>query len=73
MRLPRSVRSRMRSKVIVTLKSGESFQGILYEADGGAVVLRDSVAVGAGEKHTDLPLDGEMLLFTADISYIQRP
>jgi hypothetical protein len=59
--------------VLVTLKSGESFSGVLWEADGGALVLRETSAIGAGEKRTDLPLDGELLILLPDVAYIQRP
>lgn len=67
------VRSRFREQVVATTKSGESFAGILFAADRRALVLRQAVAVGAGENRTDLPLDGELILLLADIAFIQRP
>lgn len=67
------VSSRFREQVVATTKAGDSFAGILFEADRRALVLRQSVAVGAGENRTDLPLDGELILLLADIAFIQRP
>lgn len=72
-KLPRPVQDRICQRVIVTTKTGDSFSGVLFEADGGALVLRDSSAIGAGENHADLPLDGELLILLADVAFIQRP
>lgn len=67
------VGNRVRNRVVVTLKSGDAFTGILWEADDRAWVLRGAEAVGEGENHTDLPVDGEIILMTADIAYAQKP
>ena len=67
------LRSRLRERVIVTQKTGESFGGILYSTDDKALVLRDAAALGVGERATDLPLDGEIIVFLPDVAYIQRP
>ena len=72
-KLPRPLQDRICSRVVVTLKTGDSFSGVLFEADGGALVLRDSVAVGVGENRTDLPLDGELLVLLADVAFMQKP
>lgn len=64
--------SRMRERVVVTCKDGSSFVGLLFESDARSLVLRDASAVGAGENRTDLPLDGELVLLLADVSYLQR-
>lgn len=73
MKRSRILTSRFREQVVVTLKTGDGFAGILYSADDKAIVLRQAAAVGAGENKTDLPLDGELLLFVADVAWIQRP
>ena len=65
--------ARFREQVLVTLKTGETFAGMLHEADGKALALRYAKAVGAGENATDLPLDGELLVLLADVAFIQRP
>jgi hypothetical protein len=59
--------------VVVTLKTGQSFSGVLYSSDNKALVLRDTAAIGAGERATDLPVDGELIVLLPDVAYIQRP
>lgn len=58
---------------MVTLKGGQSFDGLLIDCDPQAWVLRDTFAIGAGEKNTNLPVDGEVVLLSAEIAYVQRP
>lgn len=65
--------SRFRERVVVTTKSGDAFDGILYSADKSALVLRQAAAVGAGENKTNLPLDGELIVLLADVAWLQRP
>lgn len=69
----RILQNRLRERLIVTLKSGTSFSGVLYSQDRKAITLRDSSALGAGERRTDLPLDGEVIVLLADVDFIQRP
>lgn len=73
MRRSRLLAERLCHRVIVTLKSGQSFEGVLFECDPQAWVLRDSSAIGVGENGTNLPVDGEIVLLTAEIAYAQRP
>jgi hypothetical protein len=68
----RILSSRLRERVIVTSKGGESFGGILFSHDNKALVLREAQALGAGERSTDLPLDGELIVLLPDVAYIQR-
>lgn len=65
--------SRFRERVLVTTKSGPTFDGVLYSCDDKAIVLRSSSAVGEGENRADLPLDGELIVLMADVAFIQRP
>lgn len=67
------IASRVRSKVIVTLKTGQSFAGVVVEADDQAWVLRSADALGGADDGSDLPVDGEIILLTADIAYAQKP
>lgn len=69
----RVISSRMRERVIVTLKTGESFAGVLFSHDDKALVLRETDALGAGENRADLRLDGELIVLLPDVSFIQRP
>jgi small nuclear ribonucleoprotein (snRNP)-like protein len=71
---PRSlVRSRLRSRVVVTLKSGASFEGVLAEVDARAWVLRSAQALGVGDHGANVPVDGEVLILVSDVEYAQRP
>lgn len=69
----RVLKSRLRDRVLVTTKDGPTFDGVLFEADGNVLVLREASAVAAGENKTNLPLDGEIVLMMWDVAYIQRP
>jgi hypothetical protein len=72
-RRSRVIAARLRERVIVTCKSGDSFAGILFSHDAKALVLRETEALGAGERRTNLALDGELIVLLADVAYIQRP
>ena len=69
----RVLSSRLRERFVVTTKSGDSFDGLLFSHDRTALVLRQAVALGAGENKTDLPLDGEIIVLLADVAFMQRP
>lgn len=64
------IRRRLRERLVVTLKTGEAFDGVLFEADRGAWVLRNASALGGTKA---VPVDGEVLILTSDIAYAQRP
>jgi small nuclear ribonucleoprotein (snRNP)-like protein len=70
---PSAVSRRVRSRVLVTLKSGAAFDGVLASADRSAWVLRNAQALAAGEDGGPVPVDGEVLILTGDIDYAQRP
>lgn len=69
----RILTSRFRETVLVSLKDGTVFSGVLYACDRLALVLRAAEAVGAGENRTNLPVDGEIIVLLGDVAYIQRP
>lgn len=62
---------RILDQVVVTLKSGSTFGGILYAEDQGAVVLAKAENIAADGKKT--PADGEIVLLRETIDFIQRP
>lgn len=70
---PTVLERRLRSRVIVTLHSDESFAGVLVEADSQAWVLREATAVGAGERGADVIVDGEIVVLTENVAFAQRP
>ena len=71
--MKRLLRERLRRRVILTTKAGETFAGVLYAADSEAVVLRQAEALGVGERGSNLVVDGEVLILRVDVSFIQLP
>jgi hypothetical protein len=69
----RLLRGRLRAEVIVTLRSGMAFRGVLFEADARSVVLRNAVALGRTGDGVHHPVDGEVLVARADVEFFQRP
>lgn len=65
----RVVRRRRRCPVVVTLKSGGGFKGVLVDDDSRAVVLRN---VESLEDAKLLPVDGEVIVPWSDVKYLQR-
>ena len=70
---PEAVASRLRHRVVVTLKSGAAFDGVLFEAGRSAWVLRNAHALGVAEDGGNVAVDGEVIVLTNDIQYAQRP
>lgn len=70
---PSVLERRLRQRVIVTLHSGESFVGVLFECDERAWVLREAEAIGAGERGANLILDGEVVVLSENVAFAQRP
>lgn len=68
----RLLRERLREYVVVTLKSGEAFGGVLYGADSRSFVLRDAKALTDASARP-VPVDGELILPRDQIDYFQRP
>ena len=66
----RLLRSRRTRKVIVTLVSGETFEGVIAGCDRHSVVLSRASLLG-DEKPK--PVDGELLFPRSDVKFVQRP
>lgn len=70
--MKRLIREHLRHRVIVTLKSGEGFGGVLFSADSEAVVMRDATLLsGDGTDRVAQPVDGELMVLRSDIAYLQ--
>jgi hypothetical protein len=70
-RTSRLLKLRVHERLLVTLVSGEAFDGLLWEHDGELLVFRDAAAVSATGGR--LPVDGELILERSRVSYLQRP
>jgi small nuclear ribonucleoprotein (snRNP)-like protein len=68
----RLLRQRLLRRVLVTLKSGASFAGVLYAADRETLILRNAQQLDVPDQGA-VPADGEMLLFRADVDFMQLP
>lgn len=62
---------RVHQQVILTLKSGDGYRGVLFEVDRHAVVLRNAEALNPDGSR--LVVDGELIVLRADVAYLQRP
>lgn len=68
-RRDRLVRQALRSRFLVTLASGEAFEGVLIDVDDRHVILADTDAVS--DKGERAPVDGHLWLPRADVKYMQ--
>lgn len=73
MKRSRLLTARLRERVVVTLKSGQSFSGVLYSHDDKVLVLRDTAALEAADDKSNVPVDGELLVLWPDVAWIQKP
>lgn len=69
----RILRQRLRKRVLLTLKDGASFEGVLYDADRESIVLRNASALGVDGRGERTPVDGEVLVLRQDLAYLQLP
>lgn len=63
------IRDRIRRPVVVTLKTAETYRGVLYEADPHAIVLRSTFLLNPDGSRVSV--DGEVLILRGDIAYVQ--
>ena len=69
----RVLRSRLRRRVLVTLKTGDAFDGVLFDADAQSLVLRNASQVGVVNRGAPVPVDGEVLVLLEDVAYLHLP
>lgn len=67
-----TVRTRVRRRAVVTCKTGQSFEGVVWQHDAAGLVLRDATAFAVPDQG-DVKVDGEVLLLRGDIAYVQFP
>lgn len=72
--MKRIIREHLRRRVIVTLKTGEAFGGVLFSADSEAIILRDAELLdGSSTDRQAQPVDGELIVLRPDLAYLQFP
>lgn len=68
-RRDRLIRQSLRSRFLVTLHSGEAFEGVLLDFDESSFVLADATAVSpTGDRAT---VDGHLWLPRSGVVYLQ--
>ena len=66
----RLIRKTLRTRFLVTLRSGETFEGLLLEADERTVVLVDAFGVDGSSR---VKVDGSLYLPRGEVAYMQKP
>lgn len=69
-RRDRLVRQALRERFVVTLKGGETFEGLLLDADEKTVKLTDAYALQGSSR---IQVDGSLYLPRPEVSYLQKP
>lgn len=69
----RLLRRRAKQTVVVTLKSGLAFRGVLFDVDDRSFVLRNAEALEQGHNGAHVPVDGEVFMARNDVEFWQRP
>lgn len=65
----RSLASLLRSKYVVTLKTGEAFEGILQAHNRRQFVLVNAKQLGRTQ---EIPVDGSLYLMREQVLYLQK-
>jgi hypothetical protein len=66
----RLLKQYLRERFVITLKTGETFDGLLDSWDETTLELLDPYAVG---ENTRVAVDGRLYLPRAQVAYMQRP
>lgn len=70
MRRDRVLRAHLRERFVVTLLSGETFDGLLDRWDESTLEFVDAFAV---TERARLEVDGRLFLSRTQVAYMQRP
>lgn len=66
----RLVRKALRERFVVTLRGGESFDGLLVEADAKTFRFANASAI---DGHVHVKVDGDLFIPRSEVTYLQRP
>lgn len=64
------IRQHLRERFVVTLRGGESFDGLLVDADEKTYRMVDAFAVDGKNR---VSVDGELFLPRGEVLYLQKP
>lgn len=70
LRRDRLVRQVLRERFIATLRDGQTFDGLLAEADEKTFRLVNAFAIDGKNR---APVDGELFLPRSEVLYLQKP
>ena len=70
MRKDRLLRQLLRERFVITLRHGESFDGLLADTDDKTVRLVDAFALDGKNR---VSVDGELFIPRGEVVYMQRP
>lgn len=59
-----------RETVVLTMKDGRAFRGVLFATDARTVVLQQAFLLS---QDAPVAIDGQLVIARGDISYLQRP
>lgn len=61
---------RVKRRCLVSCKDGQDFSGVLWSAGRGVLVLKQASIVGDSASAS---VDGEVVIFRADVAFVQFP
>jgi hypothetical protein len=69
-RRDRLLRRVLRERFVVTLHDGQTFDGLLLDADDRVIEMGDAFAI---DKANKVPVDGTLYVPRGQVLYMQRP
>jgi small nuclear ribonucleoprotein (snRNP)-like protein len=64
----------VKERLVITLKNGETFEGVLLGHDRKVVHLVEARALTvSGGGNPSVPVDGDLYLIRSEVNYMQRP
>ena len=64
------IRRSLRERFVVTLRDGDTFDGLLVEADEKTIRLGNAFAI---TKQSRISVDGELFIPRSEVKYLQKP
>jgi len=58
-------------RVIVNLKSGTVIGGVVWQKRRDCIIIKNANLIMADNKRVDQPIDGEVIVYLAEIDFVQ--